>query len=189
MIAGVILALQCTMLIALHAGYPKNALQSKSMISSVKQAHIILSGHAVFNCYGLYMRSTTLSSPRPLPPLIIFKPPPPLSSLLLTPLPCPGPFPPQHTQCRPASRSTYAYCLLVCRFATAYQGKYSDSINQAFVYPSSNFLDDIAWGAIWLYQRTGEQQFLTVRPTHGHIAHHTPPQFQSHCLVEPSTGP
>ena len=52
----------------------------------------------------------------------------------------------------------------MCRFATAYEGKYSDSINQAFVYPSSNFLDDIAWGAAWLYQRTGEQQFLTVSP-------------------------
>ena len=53
---------------------------------------------------------------------------------------------------------------LMCSFATAYEGKYSDSINQAFVYPSSNFLDDIAWGAAWLYQRTGEQQFLTVSP-------------------------
>ena len=30
------------------------------------------------------------------------------------------------------------------------------------MYPSSNFLDDIAWGAAWMYQRTGEQQFLTV---------------------------
>jgi hypothetical protein len=49
-----------------------------------------------------------------------------------------------------------------CRFATAYPGKYSDSISQAYVYPSSNFLDDIAWAATWLYQRTGEQQFLTV---------------------------
>ncbi|KAL3143651.1 hypothetical protein ABBQ38_002447 [Trebouxia sp. C0009 RCD-2024] len=46
-------------------------------------------------------------------------------------------------------------------FATAYEGKYSDAINQAYVYPSSNYLDDIAWGAAWLYQRTGEQQFLT----------------------------
>ncbi len=49
-----------------------------------------------------------------------------------------------------------------CRFATAYPGKYSDSISQAYVYPSSNFLDDIAWAATWMYQRTGEQQFLTV---------------------------
>ncbi|DBA75362.1 TPA: hypothetical protein ACH3X1_010629 [Trebouxia sp. C0004] len=46
-------------------------------------------------------------------------------------------------------------------FATAYPGKYSDSISQAYVYPSSNFLDDIAWAATWMYQRTGEQQFLT----------------------------
>ena len=53
-------------------------------------------------------------------------------------------------------------CLWLCRFATAYEGKYSDAINQAYVYPSSNYLDDIAWGAAWLYQRTGEQQFLTV---------------------------
>ena len=55
--------------------------------------------------------------------------------------------------------------LWLCRFATAYEGKYSDAINQAYVYPSSNYLDDIAWGAAWLYQRTGEQQFLTVSLT------------------------
>ena len=52
----------------------------------------------------------------------------------------------------------------LCRFATAYEGKYSDAISQAYVYPSSNYLDDLAWAAAWLYQRTGEQQFLTVSP-------------------------
>ncbi len=57
-----------------------------------------------------------------------------------------------------------------CRFATAYEGKYSDSISEAYVYPSSNYLDDIAWAAAWMYQRTGEQQFLTVSQ---HISLHT----------------
>ena len=46
---------------------------------------------------------------------------------------------------------------------TTFQGKYSDSIKAAYVYPSSNFLDDLAWGAAWLYRKTGEQQFLSVR--------------------------
>lgn len=45
---------------------------------------------------------------------------------------------------------------------TTFQGKYSDSIKAAYVYPSSNFLDDLTWAAAWLYRKTGEQQFLTV---------------------------
>ena len=55
-----------------------------------------------------------------------------------------------------------ALCCCTCSFATAYEGKYSDSIQQAFVYPSTNYLDDLAWGATWLYQLTNEAQFLTV---------------------------
>ena len=35
----------------------------------------------------------------------------------------------------------------LCRFATAYEGKYSDSIAEAYVFPSSNYLNDIAWAA------------------------------------------
>ena len=49
-----------------------------------------------------------------------------------------------------------------CRVGTTFQGKYSDSIKAAYVYPSSNFLDDLTWGAAWLYRKTGEQQFLSV---------------------------
>lgn len=45
---------------------------------------------------------------------------------------------------------------------TTFQGKYSDSIKGAYVYPSSNFLDDLTWAAAWLYRKTGEQQFLQV---------------------------
>lgn len=47
-----------------------------------------------------------------------------------------------------------------CRVGTTFQGKYSDSIKAAYVYPSSNFLDDLTWAAAWLYRKTGEQQFL-----------------------------
>lgn len=56
--------------------------------------------------------------------------------------------------------------LVHCRVGTTFQGKYSDSIKAAYVYPSSNFLDDLTWGAAWLYRKTGEQQFLlvTVQP-------------------------
>ena len=46
-------------------------------------------------------------------------------------------------------------------FAKAYPtAKYSDSIKQAYVYPSSSTYDDLAWAACWLFIRTGEQQFL-----------------------------
>lgn len=51
----------------------------------------------------------------------------------------------------------------LCRVGTTFQGKYSDSIKAAYVYPSSNFLDDLTWAACWLYRKTGEQQFLQVR--------------------------
>jgi hypothetical protein len=46
---------------------------------------------------------------------------------------------------------------------TTFQGKYSDSIKAAYVYPSSNFLDDLTWAACWLYRKTGEQQFVQAR--------------------------
>ncbi len=48
------------------------------------------------------------------------------------------------------------------RVGTTFQGKYSDSIKAAYVYPSSNFLDDLTWAAAWMYRKTGEQQFLNV---------------------------
>lgn len=38
--------------------------------------------------------------------------------------------------------------------------KYSDSIPQAYVYPSSSTNDDLAWAACWLYIRTGQPTFL-----------------------------
>ncbi len=50
-----------------------------------------------------------------------------------------------------------------CRVGTTFQGKYSDSIKGAYVYPSSNFLDDLTWAAAWLYRKTGEKQFLEAR--------------------------
>ena len=51
----------------------------------------------------------------------------------------------------------------MCRFGTTFEGKYSDSIAAAFAYPSSSYLDDLAWGSVWLYKATSEDQFLEVR--------------------------
>ncbi|KAK9844541.1 hypothetical protein WJX74_003790 [Apatococcus lobatus] len=48
----------------------------------------------------------------------------------------------------------------VYALGTAFEGKYSNSISQAYVYPSSNFLDDLAFGAAWLFRKTGEEHFL-----------------------------
>ena len=49
------------------------------------------------------------------------------------------------------------------RIGSQFLGKYSDSVQAAFVYPSSNYEDDLAWGASWLFRKTGEQHFLDVR--------------------------
>ena len=36
------------------------------------------------------------------------------------------------------------------------------------MYPSCNYEDDLAWGASWLYRKTGEKQFLDVRAQLAH---------------------
>jgi hypothetical protein len=43
-----------------------------------------------------------------------------------------------------------------------YEGKYSNSIDKAYVYPSSNVLDDMAWGSAWMYRLTKDQKYLEV---------------------------
>ena len=53
---------------------------------------------------------------------------------------------------------------LMGRLGTAFEGKYSNSISEAYVYPSSNYLDDLSFGATWMYRKTGEQHFLDVSP-------------------------
>ncbi len=46
-------------------------------------------------------------------------------------------------------------------FAETYQGKYSDSITDAQgYYVSSDYQDELAWGAIWLYKATGDESYL-----------------------------
>ena len=57
-----------------------------------------------------------------------------------------------------------ARCLAHARdlhaLAKAYPGKYSDTVSQAFVYPSSSIYDDMQYGAMFLYRATMEEQFL-----------------------------
>jgi hypothetical protein len=49
----------------------------------------------------------------------------------------------------------------IFEFGVKYQGKYSSSIpDAAAFYPSSNFLDDLAWAAVWLHKATGEASYL-----------------------------
>ena len=58
------------------------------------------------------------------------------------------------------------------RIGSQFLGKYSDSVQAAFVYPSSNYEDDLAWGASWLFRKTGEKHFLDVRsPAASKIQH------------------
>ncbi len=53
-------------------------------------------------------------------------------------------------------------------FAETYRGKYSDSItNAAQFYNSwSGYQDELAWGAIWLYKATGDQEYLNKAENH-----------------------
>ncbi|WIA10828.1 hypothetical protein OEZ85_010994 [Tetradesmus obliquus] len=58
-----------------------------------------------------------------------------------------------------------AKCLAVARsvfdFGTKYRGKYSDSTSDAGAfYKSSNYLDDLAWAAVWLHKATGQASYL-----------------------------
>ncbi|MEO1507113.1 MAG: glycoside hydrolase family 9 protein [Cyanobacteria bacterium J06633_23] len=47
-------------------------------------------------------------------------------------------------------------------FADTYRGRYSESIPEARDYYNSwsGYTDELSWGAAWLYQATGEQQYL-----------------------------
>ena len=63
--------------------------------------------------------------------------------------------------------SLLTYALPRTRIGSQFLGKYSDSVQAAFVYPSSNYEDDLAWGASWLYRKTGEKHFLDVRAQPG----------------------
>jgi hypothetical protein len=46
-------------------------------------------------------------------------------------------------------------------FGDTYRGKYSDSIpDAANYYTSRSYLDDLAWGALWLHRATGSQAYL-----------------------------
>nr|AMH40362.1 glycoside hydrolase family 9 [Extatosoma tiaratum] len=48
-------------------------------------------------------------------------------------------------------------------FAYKYRGKYSDVIADANTfYPSSNYPDELAWGAAWMYRATREQKYMNV---------------------------
>ncbi|KAK7481380.1 hypothetical protein BaRGS_00027336 [Batillaria attramentaria] len=52
-----------------------------------------------------------------------------------------------------AARSVYD-------FADKYRGKYSDSISDAAtVYKSNGYMDELCWGAAWLYKATGEATY------------------------------
>ena len=51
---------------------------------------------------------------------------------------------------------------MLSRMGTTNEGKYSDSIADAFPYPSTSYLDDLAWGSVWLYKATMDEMYLTV---------------------------
>lgn len=70
-----------------------------------------------------------------------------------------------------ASNPTYASNLLVnakalYTFADTYRGIYSASITDAAnFYTSSGYLDELMWGALWLYRATGDTNYLAKAQT------------------------
>ena len=49
-----------------------------------------------------------------------------------------------------------------CSAGSMHLGFYTTSVPDAiFGYPSSGYLDDLAWGAAWLYKATGNATYLT----------------------------
>jgi hypothetical protein len=64
-----------------------------------------------------------------------------------------------------ASNPSYAATLLnharkLYAFADTYRGKYSDTIPAQGYYTSSGYMDELMWGALWLYRATGEANYL-----------------------------
>ena len=50
----------------------------------------------------------------------------------------------------------------MCSAGSTHLGFYTTSVPDAiFGYPSSGYLDDLAWGAAWLYKATGNATYLT----------------------------
>jgi len=65
-----------------------------------------------------------------------------------------------------SSNPTYASNLLaqaktLYKFADTYRGKYSDAISDAAgFYNSGGYMDELMWGALWLYRATGDTNYL-----------------------------
>lgn len=71
-----------------------------------------------------------------------------------------------------ASNPTYAATLLnqakkLYTFADTYRGKYTDTITDAAAYYNSwsGYEDELMWGALWLYQATGDTNYLAKAVT------------------------
>ncbi|KAL9240168.1 hypothetical protein vseg_014417 [Gypsophila vaccaria] len=61
------------------------------------------------------------------------------------------------------SASLLTHAKQLYEFATAHQGKYSDSIPiAAKFYSSSGFQDELMWAAAWLYKATGDQNYYGI---------------------------
>lgn len=57
------------------------------------------------------------------------------------------------------------------------QGRYSDVVTDAAaLYPSSGYLDDLAWGAAWLAAATGQAAYLQDAAAWAKLAVTTPKQ-------------
>jgi hypothetical protein len=51
-------------------------------------------------------------------------------------------------------------------FADNYRGIYSNSIPGANFYPSSGYVDELVWGATWLFKACGDSSYLTKAETY-----------------------
>lgn len=66
------------------------------------------------------------------------------------------------TRDRKFAKRALTYARKYYEFGIQYRGKYSDSVpDAASFYPSQNYYDDLAWGALSLYAVTKETRYLT----------------------------
>nr|AMH40377.1 glycoside hydrolase family 9 [Peruphasma schultei] len=61
------------------------------------------------------------------------------------------------------ARTLLTHAEQLMKFAVTYKGKYSDSISDAKnFYASSGYVDELVWGAAWLYRATNSKSYLDI---------------------------
>ncbi len=58
------------------------------------------------------------------------------------------------------SAELLTHAIQLYEFGDQYRGFYTGSVPAGCCYPSGNYVDELVWGALWLYKATGDAQWL-----------------------------